>query len=177
MLLSSQYSNVKSTWLPAREKPKWWTKEGGDRLDNTKTCLLAVLTQCFVSCQWGSWSFYCCVHRHTDPSATWYVESRVRSAITWTTGSKDLLSHAFCWRGERKGAVLRGSPQPFPSLEGQGLWWGSLLHRHPCMFSTVLHPLGHRGAWQGLKEGDRQDWESLKIKVLKYTKCNTLEKV
>lgn len=25
--------------LPAREKPKWWTKEGSDRLDNTKTCL------------------------------------------------------------------------------------------------------------------------------------------
>lgn len=24
--------------LPAREKPKWWTK-GSDRLDNTKTCL------------------------------------------------------------------------------------------------------------------------------------------
>lgn len=26
-------------------------------------------------------------------------------------------------------------------------------------------------------EGDRQGWESLKIKDLKYTKCNTLEKV
>lgn len=25
--------------LPAGEKPKWWTKEGHDRLDNTKTCL------------------------------------------------------------------------------------------------------------------------------------------
>lgn len=37
--------------LPAREKSKWWTKEGSDRLDNTKTCPLAVLTQCFVSCQ------------------------------------------------------------------------------------------------------------------------------
>lgn len=45
------------------------------------------------------------------------------------------------------------------------------------MFSTVLHPLEHWGAWQGLKEGDRQGWESLKIKVLKFTKCNTLEKV
>lgn len=74
------------------------------------------------------------------------------------------------YAGEERGRV---HPQGFtstlpPSLEGQGLWWDSLLHRHLCMFSTVLHPLGHKGAWQGLKEGDRQGWGSLKIRFKIY---------
>lgn len=83
------------------------------------------------------------------------------------------------YAGEERGRLQSSGVHlyPSPSLEGQGLWRGSLLQRHPYMSSTVLHPLGHRGAWQGLKEGDRKGWESSKIRCLKYTKCNTLEKV
>lgn len=43
------------------------------------------------------------------------------------------------------------------------------------MLSTALHPLGLLAS-KGVKEGDRQDRGSSKMKVLKYTKCNTLEK-
>lgn len=85
------------------------------------------------------------------------------TAFVWTTGSKYLLS--LCWRGDRKGVVLRASPEPFPSPWTSG-----------CMLSTALHPLGLLAS-KGVKEGDRQDRGSSKMKVLKYTKCNTLEKV
>lgn len=96
----------------------WWLnlldsllgkKNGGQRGTVTgwtipKPVSWPLLTQRYVSCQWGSWSFYCCVRQRTDPSTTWYAESRVKSQH-----SSELQAANTCcpvpYAGEERGRV------------------------------------------------------------------------
>lgn len=94
---------IKSTWLPVRKKKKG----GGGAVTGwtiPKPVSWLLLTQCYVSCQWGSWSFYCCVHRCIDPSTTWHAESRVKSQR-----SSELQAANTCcpmpYAGEERGRV------------------------------------------------------------------------
>jgi len=84
--------------------------------------------------------------------------------------------------GERKAAVLRSSPEPFPSPQGYGdvcTYTGFPLKRSHRLLgarSALCFETQGSLASKGPREGDRQGSESWRTEVLKHTKWNTLEK-
>lgn len=107
---------IKSTWLPVRKKKGGGGKGGqwqarlyqnlslGCCSHNAMSHASEVADRSIAVCIDASTPLQCDMRR-----AGW------SHSFIWTTGSKYLLSHALCWRRERKGVVLRGSPEPFPS--------------------------------------------------------------
>lgn len=81
------------------------------------------------------------------------------------------------YAGEERGKVQSSGVTPTLLITRRP---GPLVGFTPTQASLhVQHGASSTGAHGSLVkvEGDRQGWESLKIKVLKYIKCNTLEKV